>query len=52
MKLFGLGKYSEKQIAEDIRNGSNAAVKKLYDESSGYLLALCSRTVSSRYFLQ
>ena len=46
MKLFGLGKYSEKQIAEDIRNGSNAAVKKLYDESSGYLLALCSRYIA------
>ena len=45
MKLFGLGKYSEKQIADDIRNGSNAAVKKLYDESSGYLLALCSRYI-------
>ena len=45
MKLFGLGKYSEKQIAEEIRNGSNAAVKKLYDESSGYLLALCSRYI-------
>ena len=48
MKLFGLGKYSEKQIAEDIRNGSNAAVKKLYDESSGYLLALCSRYIPDR----
>jgi RNA polymerase sigma factor, sigma-70 family len=46
MKLFGLGKYSEKQIAEDIRNGSNAAVKNLYDESSGYLLALCSRYIA------
>ena len=45
MKLFGLGKYSEKQIADDIRNGRNAAVKKLYDESSGYLLALCSRYI-------
>lgn len=48
MKLFGLGKYSEKQIAEDIRNGSNAAVKKLYDESSGYLLALCSRYIADQ----
>lgn len=46
MKLFGLGKYSEKQIAEDIRKGSSAAVKKLYDESSGYLLALCSRYIA------
>lgn len=48
MGLLNIGKYSERQIAEDIRKGDNAAVKKLYDTWSGYLFALCSRYIPDK----
>lgn len=48
MGLLNIGKYSERQIAEDIRKGNNAAVKKLYDTWSGYLFALCSRYIPDK----
>lgn len=48
MGLLNIGKYSERHIAEDIRKGNNAAVKKLYDTWSGYLFALCSRYIPDK----
>lgn len=38
----------EKRIAEDIRRGDQAAVRKLYDTWSGYLFTLCLRYISDR----
>lgn len=38
----------EKRIAEDIRRGDQAAVRKLYDTWSGYLFTLCRRYIPDR----
>lgn len=48
MRIFGTNTFSEKELAEDIRKGSHTAMKKLYDQWSGYLLAMCSRYIPDR----
>lgn len=49
MNIFKGGKYSdERKIAEGVRSGDDAAVKKLYDIWSGYLFALCTRYIPDR----
>lgn len=47
MRLF-IGKDSERQLVNDVRRGDDTAIKKLYDTSSGYLFALCTRYVPDR----
>lgn len=41
-------KLNEQQLADGIRKGDSATVRKLYDTFSGYLFALCTRYVPDK----
>lgn len=48
MKLTDIGRVSDEKLVEDIRNGSQKAMKKVYDRWSGYLLAICTRYIPDK----
>ena len=48
LKLTDIGRAYDERLVEDIRNGSQKAMKKVYDRWSGYLLAICTRYIPDK----
>lgn len=48
LKLFDRNKIPEEKLVDEIRSGSQRAMKHLYDCCSGYLLAVCTRYIPDR----
>lgn len=48
LKLTDIGRVSDERLVEDILNGSQKAMKKVYDRWSGYLLAICTRYIPDK----